>query len=78
METVCPYCGEEIWFEDDVWDDMLDGGTLSECARGICPECGADCCYTCPHVYIVGREPDIRIPQIRQRERLLQNPNYPF
>ena len=76
METVCPYCGEEIWFEDDQWDDMLD--ETGESARGICPECGAECCYICQHVYRPGISSMARMPQIRRRERPLQNPNYPF
>ena len=76
METTCPYCGEDIWFENDEWEDMMEGP--NGCVIGHCPECEADCCYTCQHVYSVGTGSDIRMSQIRQQERPLQNPNYPF
>ena len=78
MDTVCPYCRQEIWFGDDEWDDMVDDSNEDGCVRGICPECEADCCYTCQHVYASGLTLQVEMPQVRQREQLLQNPNYPF
>lgn len=77
METTCPYCGEDIWFEIDEWDDMIDDSPAG-CVRGHCPECEADCCYTCQRVYTSGADLGVSMPQIIPREQPLQNSNYPF
>lgn len=69
MEVECPYCGEDVWFERDVWDEMRDG----DHATGNCPECDAYCCFTCGRTYEPGT---IRTPSPREPEFI--RPSYPF
>ncbi len=43
----CPACGDKV-----ALTDTDDSGYYDETHdEGVCPHCGARCCFTCQHIY---------------------------
>lgn len=57
MNVRCPYCNRMQHFDEEEWQDMAEYDTSSSdtgCHTGLCPDCGADCCWTCQEVSAAG------------------------